>query len=64
MVWRVKGAILIGILVAAAVAWALGLAKIVPGDLYGLAALRPPPSSSTYPGGVHLKGGAGMASRR
>jgi len=38
MVWRVKGAILIGILVAAVAGWALGLAKITPGES-GLSAL-------------------------
>jgi AGZA family xanthine/uracil permease-like MFS transporter len=60
MVWRVKGAILIGILVAAIAAWALGLAKIVPGE-YGLAALSATAFKLDIPAALHLKGGAGMA---
>jgi len=60
MVWRVKGAILIGILVAAIAAWALGLAKIVPGD-YGLAALTATAFQLDIPAALHLNGGAGMA---
>lgn len=60
MVWRVKGAILIGILVAAAAAWALGLAKIVPGE-YGLAALTATALKLDIPAALHLNGGAGMA---
>lgn len=60
MVWRVKGAILIGILVAAAAAWALGLAKIVPGE-YGLAALTATALKLDVPAALHLNGGMGMA---
>ena len=60
MVWRVKGAILIGILVAAAAGWALGLAKIVPGE-YGLAALTATAFKLDIPAAFHLNGGAGMA---
>ena len=60
MVWRVKGAILIGILVAAGAAWALGLAKIVPGE-YGLAALTATALKLDIPAALHLNGGAGMA---
>jgi AGZA family xanthine/uracil permease-like MFS transporter len=60
MVWRVKGAILIGILVAALAAWALGMAKIVPGD-YGLAALTATAFKLDIPAALHLKGGMGMA---
>jgi len=60
MVWRVKGAILIGILVAAAAGWALGLAKVVPGD-YGLAALTATAFKLDIPAALHLNGGAGMA---
>jgi AGZA family xanthine/uracil permease-like MFS transporter len=56
MVWRVKGAILIGILVAALAAWALGMAKIVPGD-YGLAALTATAFKLDVPAALHLKGG-------
>lgn len=60
MVWRVKGAILIGILVAAIAGWALGLAKIVPGD-YGLAALTATAFKLDVPAALHLNGGMGMA---
>ena len=60
MVWRVKGAILIGILVAAAAGWALGLAKVVPGE-YGLAALTATAFKLDIPAALHLNGGAGMA---
>lgn len=60
MVWRVKGAILIGILVAAGAAWALGLAKIVPGE-YGLSALTATALKLDIPAALHLNGGAGMA---
>ncbi|USQ95748.1 NCS2 family permease [Caulobacter sp. RL271] len=60
MVWRVKGAILIGILVAAGAAWALGLAKIVPGES-GLSALTATAFKLDIPAALHLNGGAGMA---
>ena len=60
MVWRVKGAILIGILVAAAAGWALGLAKVVPGE-YGLAALTATAFKLDIPAALNLNGGAGMA---
>ncbi|PIC01782.1 NCS2 family permease [Caulobacter sp. X] len=60
MVWRVKGAILIGILVAAVAGWALGLAKIVPGE-YGLAALTATAFKLDVPAALHLNGGMGMA---
>lgn len=60
MAWRVKGAILIGILVAAVAGWALGLAKIVPGE-YGLAALTATAFKLDVPAALHLNGGMGMA---
>lgn len=60
MVWRVKGAILIGILVAAVAGWALGLAKIVPGE-YGLAALTATAFKLDVPAALHLNSGMGMA---
>ena len=60
MVWRVKGAILIGILVAAAAGWALGLAKVVPGE-FGLAALSATAFKLDIPAALHLNGAAGMA---
>ncbi len=58
MVWRGKGAILIGILVAAALGWALGLAKIVPGD-YGLSALTATAFKLDVPAALNLGGGKG-----
>ena len=60
MVWRVKGAILIGILAAAVAAWVLGLAKIVPGE-YGLAALTATALKLDVPAALHLNSGMGMA---
>ncbi len=60
MAWRVKGAILIGILVAAVAGWALGLAKIAPGD-HGLAALTATAFKLDVPAALHLNGGMGMA---
>ena len=60
MVWRVKGAILIGILAAAAAGWALGLAKVTPGE-YGLAALTATALKLDVPAALRLNGGAGMA---
>ncbi|RRN64627.1 NCS2 family permease [Caulobacter sp. 602-1] len=60
MVWRVKGAILIGILAAAAAGWALGLAKVTPGE-YGLAALTATAFKLDVPAALRLNGGAGMA---
>ncbi|WP_184715820.1 NCS2 family permease [Caulobacter sp.] len=60
MVWRVKGAILIGILIAAIAAWALGLAKFMPGD-YGLAALSTTAFKLDVPAALHLNGAMGMA---
>jgi AGZA family xanthine/uracil permease-like MFS transporter len=60
MAWRVKGAILIGILVAAGAAWALGLAKIVPAD-YGLSALTATAFKLDVPAALHLNGAVGMA---
>lgn len=60
MVWRVKGAILIGILVAAVAGWMLGLAKIAPGG-YDLAALTATAFKLDVPAALHLNGGMGMA---
>jgi len=60
MAWRVKGAILIGILAAAVAAWILGLAKIVPGD-YGLAALTATAFKLDIPAALHLNSGMGIA---
>lgn len=58
--WRVKGAILIGILLAAAAGWALGLAKIAPGTS-SLADLTATAFKLDVPGAFHLKGGMALA---
>ncbi|KQZ29326.1 NCS2 family permease [Caulobacter sp. Root1472] len=58
--WRVKGAILIGILLAAAAGWALGLAKIAPGTS-SLADLTATAFKLDVAGAFHLKGGMALA---
>lgn len=58
--WRVKGAILIGILLAAAAGWALGLAKIAPGTS-SLADLIATAFKLDVAGAFHLKGGMALA---
>jgi AGZA family xanthine/uracil permease-like MFS transporter len=58
--WRVKGAILIGILLAAAAGWALGLAKIAPGTS-SLADLTATAFKMDVIGAFHLKGGMALA---
>jgi AGZA family xanthine/uracil permease-like MFS transporter len=54
--WRVKGAILIGILLATAAGWALGLAKIVPATS-SLADLTATAFKMDVMGAFNLKGG-------
>jgi AGZA family xanthine/uracil permease-like MFS transporter len=58
--WRVKGAILIGILLATAAGWALGLAKIVPATS-SLADLTATAFKMDVMGAFTLKGGLGLA---
>ena len=58
--WRVKGAILIGILLAAAAGWALGLAKIVPAAS-SLTDLTATAFKMDVMGAFNLKGGLGLA---
>jgi AGZA family xanthine/uracil permease-like MFS transporter len=58
--WRVKGAILIGILLATAAGWALGLAKIVPATS-SLADLTATAFKMDVVGAFNLKGGVGLA---
>ena len=58
--WRVKGAILIGILLATAAGWALGLAKIVP-TTSSLADLTATAFKMDVMGAFNLKGGVGLA---
>jgi AGZA family xanthine/uracil permease-like MFS transporter len=61
MVWRVKGAILIGILVVAAVGWFMGLSKIAPGG-YSLEQLSATAFKLDIPAALNLGGGKdGMA---
>ena len=58
MVWRVKGAILVGILVVAAVGWFMGLSKIAPGG-YSLAELSATAFKLDVPAALNLGGGKG-----
>jgi AGZA family xanthine/uracil permease-like MFS transporter len=58
MAWRVKGAILIGILAATAVGWALGLAHIAPGA-YSLADIQATAFKADIPAALNLKSGLG-----
>lgn len=56
--WRVKGAMLIGILFTAAAAWALGLTHVAPGG-YSLTAISATAFKLDLPGALNLKGGVG-----
>ncbi|CAN5340308.1 NCS2 family permease [soil metagenome] len=58
--WRVKGAILIGILLATAAGWALGLAKIIPATS-SFADLTATAFKLDVLGAFHLKGGLAVA---
>jgi AGZA family xanthine/uracil permease-like MFS transporter len=58
--WRVKGAILIGILAVAALAWALGLVHAAPGA-YSLPDLSATFFKLDVPAALNLKGGLGVA---
>jgi adenine/guanine/hypoxanthine permease len=58
--WRVKGAILIGILTIAAAGWALGLAHVAPGA-YSLTAMSATAFKLNIPGALNLKGGLGVS---
>lgn len=60
MVWRVKGAILIGILAVAAVGWFMGLSKITPGG-YSLEQLSATAFKLDIPAALNLGGGKGGA---
>lgn len=62
MAWRVKGAILIGILIVGALGWAMGLSKIAPGG-YSFAELSATAFQLDIAGALTLGGGAkaGMA---
>jgi len=58
--WKVKGAILIGILVTAAAGWALGLAHATPAA-YSLRDLSATAFRVDVPGALNLRGGLGVA---
>ena len=58
--WKVKGALLIGILIATAAGWALGLAHYTPAP-YKLSALSATAFKLNIPGALNLKGGFGAA---
>jgi AGZA family xanthine/uracil permease-like MFS transporter len=58
--WKVKGAILIGILVIAAAGWALGLAHLAPAA-YSLTALSATAFKLDIMGALGLKGGVGAS---
>ncbi|HEV7386613.1 MAG TPA: NCS2 family permease [Phenylobacterium sp.] len=57
--WRVKGAMLIGILVTAAAGWALGLAHVTPGD-YSLTSISQTAFKLDIPSVLNLKGNLGL----
>ncbi len=58
--WKVRGAMLLGILVTAAVGWAMGLAHIAPG-VYGAADLSAAAFKLDVPAALNLKGGIGLS---
>ncbi len=58
--WKVRGAMLIGILLTAAAGWGLGLARVHPGG-YSLEALSATAFRLNIPGALTLKGGMGVA---
>lgn len=58
MVWRVKGAILIGIVAVAVIGWFMGLTKIAPGG-YSLAELSATAFKLDVPAALNLGGGHG-----
>jgi AGZA family xanthine/uracil permease-like MFS transporter len=59
-VWRVKGAILLGIVATAVCAWALGLAHVAPGG-YHLTDLSAAAFKLDVPAALNIKGRAGMS---
>lgn len=59
LAWRVKGAILIGILITTIVGWLLGMAHIVPGA-YSLADLSATAFQLDIGAALNLKGGVGV----
>jgi AGZA family xanthine/uracil permease-like MFS transporter len=57
--WRVKGAMLIGILLTAAAGWAMGLAHVAPAG-YSLTQISQTAFKLDIPGALNLKGGFGL----
>jgi AGZA family xanthine/uracil permease-like MFS transporter len=60
MAWRVKGAILIGILLVAVLGWFMGLSKIAPGG-YSFAEMSATAFKLDIPAALHINGAMGMA---
>jgi len=58
--WRVKGAMLLGIILTAAIGWAIGLAHINPGS-YGLSDLSATAFKLDVPAALSMKGGVGLS---
>ena len=58
--WRIKGAMLVGILVTAAVGWALGMAHFTPG-VYNLGDLSAAAFKLDVRAALNLKGGIGLS---
>jgi AGZA family xanthine/uracil permease-like MFS transporter len=58
--WQIKGAMLIGILLTAAVAWAMGMAHFAPG-VYSLGDLSAAALKLDVPRALNLKGGIGLS---
>lgn len=57
--WKVKGAILIGIVAIAATGWAMGLAHVAPGG-YSLTAMSATAFKLNIPAALDMKGGLGV----
>jgi adenine/guanine/hypoxanthine permease len=58
--WRIKGAMLIGILLTAAIGWAMGMAHFAPG-IYHLGDLSAAAFRLDLPSALNLKGGIGLS---
>jgi len=58
--WHVKGAMLLGILLTAAIGWSIGLAHITPGT-YSLADLSATAFKLDVPAALSMKGGFGLS---
>jgi adenine/guanine/hypoxanthine permease len=58
--WRIKGAMLFGILVTAAIGWAMGMVHLAPGA-YNLGDLSAAALKLDLPAALNLKGGLGLS---